>query len=462
MRGNRWILPGLLILIGCDCGPTAATTQPAAPVVREEAPAEEAPGDEIADENAPAASGISSPAAGDIPAPSQEQLAAFAQASNAFGFDLYEKTREATPEGNLALSPASIALAFDMVFAGARGETATEMSRVMHVEGDASAVNEAASRILARFNDPNREDYELQVVNRLFGEETYTFEQDFLTLTRTQYRAPLEGVDFRGAPEDARQHINRWVGEQTAERIIDLLPPDSIRSDVRLVLVNAIYFLGTWVTPFEEQLTADAPFSLPDGARVDVPTMHQVVTMAHANVDGVTVVELPYEGDDLVMTLIVPDAVDGLGALEERLDAETFDSWVTAAGAPTPGHLGAPLVSLFLPRFEMRTKVKLSEHLKALGMRQAFLDGVADFTGIADPPDPTDRLHISEAYHQVFVAVDERGTEAAAATAIVMARGTGGPPPPPVEVRVDRPFLFAIRERASGTVLFLGRINDPR
>ncbi|MBW2463039.1 MAG: serpin family protein [Deltaproteobacteria bacterium] len=462
MRGKRWILLGLLILVGCECGPTGATTQPAAPIVREEAPAEETPGNESADESAAEPGGIVGSTAAGAPAPSPEQLASFARASNAFGFDLYEKTREATPEGNLAISPASIALAFDMAFGGARGETAAEMRQVMHIEGSDAALHEAASRILGRFNDPNRQEYELRVVNRLFGEETYTFEQDFLALTRTQYRAPLETIDFQGAPEAARQHINRWVGEQTAERITDLLPPESIQGDARLVLVNAIYFLGTWATPFEERATADVPFSLPDGNRVDVPTMHQVETMAYAKVDGVTVVELPYEGGELVMTLVVPDAVGGLPALEGRLDAETFGTWVTAAGAPAPGQLGAPTVSLFLPRFEMRTKVTLSDHLKALGMRQAFLDGVADFTGIANPPNPVERLHISEAYHQVFVAVDEEGTEAAAATAVVMGRGAGPPPAPPVEVRVDRPFLFAIRERTSGTVLFLGRINDPR
>lgn len=455
MRTTLCLMVALALGTGCDRGPSGSGSETPTPTVTPDpvtAPGQgqpQNPADSV------------DPGTETSPTPNSGPPLSFANASNALGFDLYAKARvaadraaESGPE-NLAISPASISLAFDMALAGARGETATEMRRVMHVTGPESALHDEASRVLGRLNDPDREDYELRVVNRLFGEGSFTFDQNYLDLTRTKYLAPLEGVDFRGAPDGVRGHINGWVAEQTADRITDLLPPGSVDSDTRLVLVNAIYFLGSWATPFEESLTRPLPFHLPSGRSVRVPTMHRDGVSGFGRTDGVTVVELPYVGDELVMDLIIPDAIDGLPAVEERLDAETLSRWVAAVQ-------GYPECSLWLPRFEMRTKVTLGEHLGALGMTKAFTRRVADFTGIANPPDPDDRLFISEAFHQVFVAVDEEGTEAAAATAIVMGSSGGGTPPPPVEVRADRPFLFVIRERASGVILFLGRITDPR
>ena len=221
------------------------------------------------------------------------------------------------------------------------------------------------------------------------------------------------------------------------------------------MLVNAVYFLGKWETPFDPQATHDETFNLLNGMMVQVPTMARTGHFRHGQIDGVTVVDLPYRGRDLVMTLFIPEDLSGLPTIEERLSSETLASWIGAlARLETEARL-------YMPRFEMEAKRALSEHLKALGMRQAFDAEAADFGGIAVPRSAEERLFISEAYHQAFVKVDEVGTEAAAATAIDMAVG-GMPPPSPPEIRVDRPFLFAIRERSSGAILFLGRVVDPR
>jgi serpin B len=429
-------------------------TQPSAPEIR--SPDESEPVAEE-EEEVVSPSFFSSPQPRDVEPPTREQASAFAESSNAFGFAIYGAAR-GDAEGNFAISPASITLAFDMVYGGARGETAAEMARVMGISGDPAEVHDAAGRVLARWNDPDREAYELRVVNRLFGEQTFRFEQDYLTLTRTEYAAPFEGVDFLNDPDTQRVHINQWVADQTAERINDLLPPPAITSDTRLVLVNAVYFLGTWVEQFDPDDTADEPFTMADGSTANVPLMRQTTRLKHARLDGVTVVELPYRGGqpgapDLVMDLIIPDEPSGLDAVESRLSNEVFSRWVAA---PRPGQ-----VRIVMPRFEMKAKLTLADHLKSLGMRLAFDETAADFTGIGRPPEPDMRLYISQAFHQTFVKVDEEGTEAAAATAVVMALG-GGPPPEPIEIRADQPFLFAIREPRSNTILFMGRVVDPR
>ncbi len=454
----RRLVVASLVLTACDCGSSGPVTQPTAPEIRADQPAEVAT-DEQEEEEAVSSSFFSSPVAPDLEPPTSEQTATFASASNGFGFAIYEEAR-GDVEGNFAVSPASITLAFDMVFAGARGETALQMAQVMGIGGPANELHDAAGRVLARWNDPEREAYELRVVNRLFGEQTFRFEQDYLTLTRTTYAAPFEAVDFQNDPNTQRERINGWVAEQTEDRITDLLPPPAIDDTTRLVLVNAVYFLGNWAEQFDPEDTADGPFTLADGTRVEVPLMQQITSLKHGRVDGVTVVELPYrseegasQDDQLVMTLIIPDEPSGLGAIEEQLSNRAFTRWTSAA---RPGE-----VRIVMPRFEMKAKVTLSDHLKSMGMQLAFDENAADFTGMGRPPEPGMRLYISEAFHQAFVKVDEVGTEAAAATAVVMALG-GGPPPEPVEVRADRPFLFAIREPSSGAILFMGRVVDPR
>ncbi|MBX3273895.1 MAG: serpin family protein [Sandaracinaceae bacterium] len=389
------------------------------------------------------------------PTPEQAQL--FARASNAFGLELWSHLR--SERGNQIVSPASIAVALDMTFAGARGETAAEMARVLRAPSDAAALHEAAGNVLSTWNDPSREAYTLAVANRLFGERTYTFEEPFLALTRTTYRAPLEPLDFRSAADASRVAINGWVAEQTRDRIRDLLPPASIDDQTRLVLVNAVYFLARWATEFETHSTQPRPFFVDGaGSGAPVPTMHRTGLMRYGEVDGAQVLELPYRQNEVGMTIVLPRERDGLGALEEGLDPERLERWVASL---EDGHR----VALALPKFRIAppTSLRLADLLQQMNMRLAFSRERADFTGIANPPSPADRLYVSQVFHKAFVAVDEQGTEAAAATAVVMARaGSGMPPEPPIELRADHPFLFFIRDLRSGTVLFMGRLTDPR
>jgi len=367
--------------------------------------------------------------------------------------DLWGKLRAQT--GNLTISPASIWVALAMTHEGARGDTATEMARAMRMPTDADAARADAAAKLAAWNAAGRGPMTLRVVNRLFGEKAYRFEAPFLRTARERWRAPLEPTDFAHAFEPARARINGWVARETQDRIRDLLPPGSLSADTRLVLTNAVYFLGKWAHAFDRRQTQDLPFFTAPGQSAPSPTMQQTAVFAYAEQDGVQVVEMPYRGGTFAMTVVVPRAVDGLSALEARLDAATFSSWTQA--------LHERRVRVLLPKFTIDPagSLALSRVLRDLGMATAFDPRAADFTGIANPPSPDDRLSISEVFHKAFVKVDEEGTEAAAATAVVMVRATSVEMPPP-EIRADHPFLFFLRDTASGAILFTGRVADPR
>lgn len=392
--------------------------------------------------------------AASITPPTPAQASLFAEAANAFAFDLWARVRE-TP-GNQIVSPASIAVALDMTLGGARGETAAQMQRVLHVS-DAAALHEAAGSVLSTWNDPARDDYTLAVANRLFGERSFTFEPGFVALTRDRYRAPLEPLDFAGAPDPARVHINGWVAEQTRDRIRELIPAGALDTDTRLVLTNAVYFLARWAAPFERRLTRDAEF-FADGSRsVRVPTMTRTGHMQYAEAEGVQILELPYRGSEIAMTIVLPREREGLRAVEAELDAARLARWLAPLDA-------SRRVQLALPKFRIAPEpsMRLGELLRELGMPLAFTRGAADFTGIANPPSPDDRLYVSEVFHKAFVQVDEEGTEAAAATAVVMARAGAAPPSDtPVPFVADHPFLFFIRDLRSGAILFMGRVTDP-
>jgi serpin B len=244
------------------------------------------------------------------------------------------------------------------------------------------------------------------------------------------------------------------VAQQTAKRITNLIPPGGVASDTRLVLVNAIYFLGDWLSPFQPNATAPAPFHLGPTSTVDVPTMHQNARLKAAKIDGAQLVELPYRDGTLAMTIVVPEALDGLGALEQSLSMARLERWSSA--------LVPAQVDLALPRFAIDPSEPLSlgGALGAMGVHRAFDSTQADFTAIANPPDPELRLFFSAVFHKAFVQVDEKGTEAAAATAIVATAGCAAPPEA-VSVQVDRPFLFFIRDLDTGMVVFMGRVSNP-
>lgn len=389
-----------------------------------------------------------------VPPPTDEEQARLARSSNAFAADLWKQVRGT--QGNLAVSPASITLALAMTWGGARGRTADEMRQVLHFEGTADEVMASAGQLLQAWNTSSGAAL-LRVANRLFGAQRYTFEKPYLEKTQAAFGAPLEPVDFDDDVEATRKAINAWVARQTEDRIQGLLPEQSLKPRLtRLVLVNAIYFKASWARPFSENHTSPEPFFVTPSVKKDVPLMRRTGDYGYAEQDGVKVLEIPYQEKTLAMVFVLPDAVDGLEAVERQLTSAQLDDWITA--------LHRESVNVVLPRFEVSpaASLELGEALSGMGMARAFSPEEADFTGLANPPNPSERLHISQVFHKAFVKLDEKGTEAAAATAVVMAtRSAMMPPLESKDFRADHPFLFFLRDTASGMILFMGRVSDP-
>ncbi len=367
-----------------------------------------------------------------------------AAASNAFAVALY--ARLGAEGGNLFFSPASIVYALAMTRTGARGQTAAEMDKVLHFAPDDPQLAAACGRLMAQLT-ADREFATLRLANRLFGQSGFGFDGTFLADLETHFGAGLELLDFRADAEAARGVINGWVEEQTEEKIKDLLASGSLDQATRLVLVNAVYFLGTWQKPFPVDATAHAPFHCANGGDVTVPFMHVTGRFGYADTDGVQVLSLPYKGGDLDMVLVLPAQGTPLAEVEARLDAGTFGAWVAAPGQAE--------VRVALPRLHLETKFDLAATLQAMGLVRAFTDR-ADFSGMV----PGGGLAIDEVVHKAYLDVDEKGTEAAAATAVEM-RLTSARPVEVKEFTADRPFILAIRHQGTGAVLFLGRVADP-
>ncbi len=395
-----------------------------------------------------------------------------ASATNQFAVDLHRQL--ATGNDNLCVSPYSIDSALAMTFAGADGETRTEMAHVLHFASGASAVPASFASLqhsleetsvktaelvkdAKRFGGPS-EPITLTIANRLFAQKGYDFRQAFLSLVKQNYGAAFEPLDFVTNASGATQHINHWVADQTRDRIRDLIPANALNKMTRLVLANALYLKAPWADPFSEKATQPEPFHVHGGTPVDVPTMRKEAPFGFAKREGFIAASVPYVGNDLQFLVLLPDDVNGLHALESKL---TEDMLAKCAKLETREE-----VDLHLPKFKFEPPtIALAEKLQALGMKSAFdiPRGSANFDGIA-PRKPNDYLYISNVFHKTFIAVDEKGTEAAAATAVVMMRATAiaGPKPKPIEVSVDRPFVYAIQHMPSGVCLFLGRVTDPR
>ncbi|MBI4957087.1 MAG: serpin family protein [Myxococcales bacterium] len=411
----------------------------------------EIPGDPRVDAPVPSApakpSKPASPA--DVPVAPGGSATSVVDAGNQLGLDLYARLR--TRPGNLAYSPASIALALSMTYAGAAGTTAAEMARVLHLPADGSDVHAGWATVASDWAGVGP-DVELALANRLFGAERYPFRPEFTGLVRQRYGAPLELVDFGADPEAARAHINGWVKDRTHERITDLIPAGQIDALTSLVLTNALYFKATWAEPFDVRATRPASFHASADRTVEAPFMHQSESLRYAETDAVELVELPYRGGRFAALFVLPKARDGLGAVEQRLDAATLGRWVAA--------LAPRAVTLSLPRFKVDpgAPIALAEELVALGMPEAFDAVRADFSGMSAPGGA--RLHIRSVFHKAFVAMDEAGTEAAAATAVIMAR-EAGMAEPATSFEADHPFLFFVRDVRSGLVAFAGRVVDP-
>jgi serpin B len=323
------------------------------------------------------------------------------------------------------------------------------MKKVMHLDVEADAAMTTSGTLSRSLQDPSRP-LTFRIANQLFGEKTYAYEPDYLARMKKAYGAEMERLDFVGAAEPARVHINRWVDGKTEKRVKDLIPSGAIVASTRLVLVNAIYFLGDWETPFAKEATRPQAFFTAKETKKEVPTMHRTGSFRTVKKHGASALEIPYKGGEMSMLVVVPDAIDGLAALEATLDAGNVEDLARSAKDE--------VVLAQIPKFEVEppSSLALGGHLQALGMKLAFDSQKADFTGITKPPS----LFIGEVFHKGFIRVDEKGTEAAAATAVVMGPG-GAAPPPPTEFKADRPFLFFLRDNSSGLVLFMGRVTDP-
>jgi len=370
----------------------------------------------------------------------------------AFGLDLYHQLRSAE-DGNLVFSPYSAAIALAMARAGAEGETASQLDTVLHLAGlgDPHAAFNALDQALAsrpgEFEQFGGEKATLvlNTANAFWGQRDFALEQPYLDTLARHYGTGMYVVDYVEDTAGARGDINDWVSERTSERIPELIPPGVLDELTRLVITNAIYLNAPWLHTFAEGGTQEMLFTRVDGSTRNAPLMSLGARLLYAAGDGYQAVELPYVGGELAMLVIVPDD-DTFAAFEEGFDGATIKQIAT--------DLRDAQVNLRFPRFEFRTQAALSDALKGLGMPRAFTED-AEFPRIT----LQGRLLIQDVLHEAFISVDEEGTEAAAATAVVM--GVTSAPSDFVDLTVDRPFLFLIRDRETGAPLFLGRVLDP-
>lgn len=393
-------------------------------------------------------------AASPLTAAEVEELVA---ANNAFAADLYRAVAAGNEE-NVIFSPYSVSLAFSMAYAGARGETEAQMQETLHFLpqeeqhagfnaleqhlGQLAETAEAGGEGAAAME--SGEPFRLRIANAAWGQQGFPFQESYLQTLGRQYGAGLRALDFGADPKAAREAINAWIADATEERIRNMLPPGVISGNTRLVLANAIYFYGAWLFPFNEEATADGPFTLLDGSTVSAPLMHQnTARVPYGDGDGYRAVALPYTGQKAEMLLILPE--EGRYAeVEEQLDAAFLES--VRSGLETRD------VTLTLPRFDFEDDVDLKAQLQGMGMTAPF-DSAADFSGLVEGGG----LWISDALHKATIAVDEVGTEATAATVIAMEESAMER----AEFEATRPFMLAIVERETGTLLFLGRVLNP-
>ena len=380
--------------------------------------------------------------------PNGSNAHAVAAADAGFGLRLYQEL--ATGKGNLIYSPYSISTALSMTYGGAGGTTAQQLAAALGVGADPTAWHAGRNDIDASLEHPPTVDdagstpIRIEPTNALFGQDGFPFQPTYLDLLATYYGAGLQALDFAADPQAARGAINRWVAGRTKDRIRELLGPATVSEATRFVLVNAIYFKGSWVYPFDKKATKAASFHRLDGTSASVPMMHGVFQGDYVRGGGWQAVDIPYSS--ATMTVILPDA-GRFGAVERLVSADFLAAFAD--------HRAFDLIHLGLPRWSSSTELDLVKSLRALGIRDLFDPDAADLRGIADAG-----LYVSQVIHQANISVDETGTEAAAATAVV-GDTTGGGPDGEVSVTVDRPFLYVIRDSFTNEILFAGRVLDP-
>lgn len=368
------------------------------------------------------------------------------EGNNKFAFELFSKLR--SQQGNIFLSPYSISTALAMTYAGARGQTEKQMADALCFPTMSSEqFHKEFGEIIRKLNAAGKKGgYELVVANALWGQKGYNFLPDYLTLARTNYEGDLQQVDFAAQAEEARKTINAWVENKTKDKIKELIKPGMLDSMTRLVLTNAIYFKGKWAAQFKPERTQDAPFALLDGQKVNVPMMNQTEKFGYMETDALQVLEMPYVNNDLSMVVLLPKKLDGINELEKDLNNDNLASWVA--------DLRKRKVQVFFPKFKMTSEFELAQVLGAMGMPDAF-SSKADFSGMTGNRE----LFISAVVHKAYVDVNEEGTEAAAATGVVVGL-TSVEAPPPV-FKADHPFVFLIRDNSTGSILFMGRTANP-
>ncbi|XP_004695046.1 PREDICTED: leukocyte elastase inhibitor-like [Condylura cristata] len=378
-----------------------------------------------------------------------EQLSA---ANSAFALDMFHTLSEDSPSGNLFFAPLSISSALAMISLGTRGNTQAQVSKTLHFD----TVEEVHFRFQSLLAAISKRDagHVLKLANRLYGEKTYSFLPEFLASTQKMYGAELATVDFQGASEEARQVINEWVKGQTAGKIPELLAAGVVDNLTRLVLVNAIYFKGTWQDEFKKEETEDAPFRLNKRDTKTVKMMYQKNNLPIGHIQELKchVLELPYKGGELSMVILLPDDIEdestGLEKLEQHLTLEKLREWTK------PENMGYTEVRVRLPKFKLEESYSLQPLLARLGVEDLFTPSKADLSGMTE----ASGLSVSGIIHKAFVEMSEEGTEAAAATAARMTYCSGRPKP---QFFADHPFIFMIRHNPSGSILFLGRVSSP-
>ena len=378
------------------------------------------------------------------------EMAVVVDGNNQFAVDVYGVA--AADEGNLFFSPFSIDIALSMLYAGAEGDTETQIADALYVE-DEDAWHANLAALSNDLCGEHHRAYSLYSANAVWGQEDVPFLGDFVSLMDETYDAPLEEIDFIGDSGGAKEEINGWVEDETRGHIPELFEGNDINSYTRLVLANAIYFQADWDLAFDDEDTTDQEFTLPTGETVQVSTMVQTEEFGYTETDEVQLLEMPYEDDEISMVVVLPTDPLGLSDLEATLTSAQLDEWI--------GDATTTEVRVWLPSFEMDYELPLKETLETLGMTDMFEELGADFTGLVAQEDMEVNYYVSAARHKAYLKVDEQGTEAAAATGFAVSDLAAGPDQTPTFL-ADHPFLFLIRDQLTGAILFMGRIEDPR
>jgi serpin B len=385
------------------------------------------------------------------PAVSQTDEATLVAGNDAFAFDVYKYLRAG--DGNIFFSPYSLSEVLAMTYGGARGNTEKEMAAALefqlpqnklHLAFDALDLALASRGQGAKGKD--QQPFRLHVVNAIWGQTGFDFLPSYLELLAENYGSGLRILDFQKNPESSRVAINNWVALQTEQKIKDLIPEGSITDMTRLVLTNAIYFNAAWLNQFDKNSTKPGDFTLKNGSKVSVPMMHEQESFNYGSGDGYQVVELPYDGNELSMVILLPDQ-GKFDSFEASLTGQSVTGIIQGMKSRT--------VQLSMPKFTTEQSFGLKSALTSLGMKDAFAPGLADFSGIDGKKD----LYIQDVVHKAFIAVDEAGTEAAAASGVIV--GTTAVPSDIVKLDINRPFIYLIHDIQTGTILFLGRVMNP-